>query len=189
MMYLRLFIFAFLVTGCLSGDSIDNYADKLIRSGKPGTFCRVYLDQLNCSDTLQLLQMACAVINHRWIYENDQPGKDIPVRAEKVFRTQQFRGDCEDKAVVYMAIARELGFFCRLGLGKSTEIEGHAWTEIRLSQFKDNGNAENRFLEVAFPNGIIFKESGYLWLALISKPEYESLIPQYYIIPGNNEVR
>ncbi|MCG3191597.1 MAG: hypothetical protein DIJKHBIC_00825 [Thermoanaerobaculia bacterium] len=77
-------------------------------------------------DKGQLISRILIDLQKTWRHRLD-PGEDTIQPVSVSLRTRE--GDCEDRAAVIVAIARELGFHGRIALGEAG-ARGHAWAEI-----------------------------------------------------------
>lgn len=158
--------------------SLENYGGQLIKCSEPGENCRQYLSGLNEGSALKLLSMSYGEICKRWIHICDPQGDDRPGQAEQLFRENYFAGDCEDQAVMIVAIARELRLKTRYCLAKQKDrMEGHIWAEVLIGSMDENLQKINYM----FPNTSIVNEGNLYYLAFIPQKSIDDYEVEYYV--------
>jgi hypothetical protein len=171
-----------MLSGCNHRQNLNAYTQTLLIASEPGYTCNAYVESFNTKDPLLLLKLVSEDIHCKWKHISDKQGKDKPVYAEKQFLSRQYSGDCEDKAVLLMSIARSLNLHARFCLARSRQSPtGHVWLEIKIGDEDklDNDLIERIKGEFNDQTVLLFKDQ--YWLAFITEEDLTIYTPEYYM--------
>jgi hypothetical protein len=116
---------------------LAEYAQQIARAARPGARCRQFVSQF-VGTPLEQVAAVYRAVDANWRYVPD-PVDDVDwlQSAEDTLGPLVWRGDCEDEAVLMMALLQAMPdpIDCRLIVAGPTNSgkSGHAFAEVRIS--------------------------------------------------------
>lgn len=184
MRFILLTLLPFIIlSGCSSGAndiSLENYASELPGSIKNGLNITRYISLTKGKAPDVRISLHYNDLMKKWKYESDPPNYDHFINVESVFKTGNFRGDCEDFSATIMAICGGLNLTCQIALGVKNS-RGHAWPELLIHHSKPSRAILAR-IHVLFGNSVsyVYRSDG-TWLQLSPEGTLSNYKTQYLI--------
>ncbi len=168
--------------------SLENYAAQVQQAARPGPRVRAYLTDLQTpadASPAEVLAAAYYDLLPRWTYAEDPPDEDHFAPAERTLAVENMQGDCEDFAVLMLAICQALELEGRLCLAQRRDsLSGHVWAEVTLSAVADYDNDFAEHIGRLFSaDALPYARAGKVYLAFVAPEDFLRYRPTHYVSP------
>jgi hypothetical protein len=122
-----------------------------------------------------------------WQYRADAPGRDRFSNVEDTL-ADGYSGDCEDEAVLIVAVARALDLTAVVVLGETSDVKGHAWAEVLASDSPELPDDFRDRFESEFGNTAYLVERDNSWWIVCSPPHSLDTVSRRWWIGGDGQI-